>query len=42
MAAGDTKKGRELVARALEMNPAFDATGASEAEALLRGPVAAR
>lgn len=42
IAAGETKKGKELVARALEMNRAFDATAVKEAEALLRDPVAAR
>ena len=42
IAAGETKKGRELVARALEMNRAFDATGAKEAETLLRDPLATR
>lgn len=48
LAAGETKKGRELVAQALKQNRAFDATAAKEAEALLaetpatKGPVAAR
>lgn len=42
IASGDTKKGRELVAQALKMNRAFDATGVKEAEALLDGRLAAR
>jgi len=42
IAAGDTKKGKALVTRALEMNRAFDATAVKEAEALLRDAVAAR
>ncbi|MDF2694222.1 MAG: hypothetical protein K0S65_2605, partial [Labilithrix sp.] len=42
IAAGETKKGRELVARALKMNPAFDATAVKEAAALLHDPLAVR
>jgi tetratricopeptide (TPR) repeat protein len=42
IAAGDKKKGRELVAQALKTNRAFDATGVKEAEALLAEPLAAR
>jgi tetratricopeptide (TPR) repeat protein len=35
IAAGETKRGRELVAQARKMNPAFDWDGAREAERLL-------
>jgi tetratricopeptide (TPR) repeat protein len=42
IAAGETKKGKELVAQALKLNRAFDATAAKEAESLLRDPVASR
>ncbi|MBX3222437.1 MAG: tetratricopeptide repeat protein [Labilithrix sp.] len=41
-AAGEKKKGEALVAQALKMNPAFDATGVKEAEALLGERLAAR
>jgi tetratricopeptide (TPR) repeat protein len=34
IAAGDTKAGRTLVAKAIAMNPAFDATSVNEARAL--------
>lgn len=42
LATGDTAKGRELVARALKMNRAFDATAAKEAERLLAEKIATR
>jgi hypothetical protein len=42
IAAGETKKGKALVAQSLTMNRAFDATAVKEAQALLRDPVAAR
>lgn len=35
IAAGDTKKGREMIAKALSVNPAFDWREAKEARALL-------
>jgi tetratricopeptide (TPR) repeat protein len=42
IAAGDPKRGRELVAQARKMNPAFDATGAKEADLLLSEKLASR
>lgn len=42
MATGDVGKGRELVAKSLKMNRAFDATAAKEAEQLLSEKVATR
>jgi tetratricopeptide (TPR) repeat protein len=42
IAAGETKKGKELVARALKMNPAFDTTSAKEAQSLLTDTLATR
>lgn len=37
IALGETARGRQLVAAALKLNPAFDAAGAREARALLDG-----
>lgn len=42
IAAGEVARGRALVAAALRMNPAFDATAAREAERLLARRVASR
>jgi tetratricopeptide (TPR) repeat protein len=42
LAAGETKKGKELIAQALKMNKSFDATAVKEAESLLRDSVATR
>ena len=42
IAAGDVAKGKKLVADALKKNPAFDATGAREAKALLDERMASR
>lgn len=42
MATGDVAKGRELVAKALRMNRAFDPTAAKEAEQLLAVKLATR
>lgn len=42
MAAGEAKRGKEIVAMALKMNKAFDATAVKEADALLHDTVATR
>lgn len=42
MATGDVAKGKELVAKALKMNRAFDGTAAKEAEQLLAEKIATR
>lgn len=42
IAAGDAVKGKKIVAEALKMNPAFDATGVREAKALLEDKLATR
>jgi hypothetical protein len=42
MATGDVAKGKELVAKALKMNRAFDPTAAKEAEQLLSEKIATR
>jgi tetratricopeptide (TPR) repeat protein len=42
LAAGETKKGKDLIAQALKMNKAFDATATKEAEKLLADSVATR
>jgi len=42
IAAGDTVKGKKLVAQALKKNPAFDSTGVREAKALLEDRMATR
>jgi hypothetical protein len=42
LAAGETEKGKKLLAKAVEANGAFDATGADEAARLLATVVATR
>ena len=42
LARGDSKAGRELIQKALKLNPRFDLTGAAEAKRLLETKVAAR
>jgi len=42
LAKGDTAKGRELIKKALALNPRFDMTGAAEAAKLLAVPAAAK
>lgn len=42
MATGDSIEGHELVRRALRMNPAFDATAASEAATSIAAKLATR
>lgn len=42
VATGETAKGKKLIAAALKKNPAFDATGAKEAKALLDERMAVR
>jgi tetratricopeptide (TPR) repeat protein len=42
IAMGDAARGRELVRRALALNPHFDATAATEARALLGGEVGSK